>query len=154
MSTDLERVEFKVLLSGEWFRLPPHVKVYIDDQLIEDLEVVERSALGEQRTLEFDAELSDGEHELRIQYLDKEQPDTRVDENGNIDADHIVNIDSIEIDEIELGFMCYNKSVFRPDQELRPDLPAEMHELINIGYNGVWVMKFQVPTYIWFLENL
>jgi len=154
MTSSLERVEFKVRLSGEWFRLPPHVKVYVDDQLVEDLEIIERSSAGESRTLAFDVDLDDGEHELRIQYLGKEQPDTKIDEDGNIIADHTINIEQIEVDDIELGFMSYRNGVFRPDQEIRPDLPAEMREIVNIGYNGVWALKFQVPTYIWFLENL
>lgn len=154
MSDNMEEVLFKLRLNSSWFRLPPHVKIWINDELIEDLEVTEKKDDREDRFVEFSRRLPDGEHQLVIQYLDKEMPDTRVDENGNILEDTLLNIDEIEIDEIELGYLAYEKSVFYPDRTNRPDLPESMTQIKNLGYNGRWTIKFEVPTYIWFLENL
>jgi hypothetical protein len=152
--SDLEKVDFKLTLSAEWYRLPCHVKIWLDDELIEDTEVSERKSQGEKRVIEFGRELTDGEHVIKIQYLDKETPDTMIDEQGNIIKDHLLNIDEIEIDEIELGFMAFKEGVFYPDRSMRSDLPETMRNIVCIGYNGAWELKFQVPTYIWFLENL
>ena len=128
--------------------------VYLDDQLIEDLLIEERKDQDQMREIAFDAELDEGDHELRIQFQDKSISDTMIDADGKIVKDTLINIESIEIDEIELGYLAYSKSVFYPDQTTRSDLPTEIKELVNIGYNGMWVLRFQVPTYIWFLENL
>jgi hypothetical protein len=152
--SDLEHVDFKISLSSEWFRLPPHVQISLDDELIEDIEVAEKSSASEKQTLEFSRDLGDGKHYLKIRYLGKEIPDTQIDANNNITKDHLINIDSIDIDDIELGFLAFQKGIFYPDQVIRPDLPTEIHEMTCIGYNGTWVLEFEVPTYIWFLENL
>lgn len=154
MSQELDQVQIKLNLSSEWFRLPPHVKIWLDDELIEDFEVSERKSREESRVIEFTRDVTDGMHKIKVQYLDKETPDTRIDNDGNIIADHLVNIERLEIDEIDLGHMTYNKSEFLPDRDCRPDLPERITEMVNLGYNGIWQMEFESPTYIWFLDNL
>ena len=152
--SDLERVDFKLTLSAEWYRLPCHVKIWLDDELIEDTEISERKSQGEKRMISFVRDLAEGDHAIKIQYLDKTNLDTEIDEQRNIIKDHLLNVDEIEIDEIELGFMAFKEGVFHPDREIRPDLPETMREMVCIGFNGTWELKFRVPTYIWFLENL
>ena len=152
--SELEKVDFKLTLSAEWYRLPCHVKIWLDEELIEDTEIRERKSQGEKRVIEFNRELNDGDHAIKIQYLDKTDADTTIDAQRNILKDHLLNIDEIEIDEIELGFMAFKEGIFHPDREIRPDLPEIMREMVCIGYNGTWEIRFQVPTYIWFLENL
>ena len=154
MSQELEQVQFKLTLSSKWFRLPPHVKVWIDGDLIEDLEIYEKNEIKEKRLVEFTCDLADGEHELRIQYLNKEFPDTRVDEEGNILDDTLITIEEVEIDEIELGYLAYSQGIFHPDRNIHAHLDETIDHMTTIGFNGVWVLKFQVPTYIWFLEHL
>lgn len=152
--SDLERVDFKLTLSAEWYRLPCHVKIWLDDELIEDTEISERKSQGEKKVIEFGRELSDGDHAIKIQYLDKTDLDTEIDGQRNILKDHLLNVDEVEIDEIELGFMAFKEGIFYPDRGIRPDLPETIREMVCIGYNGTWELKFRVPTYIWFLENL
>ena len=149
-----EIVNFKINLSSRWFRLPCHAIISIDEEVVEDIEVVERSSSGEFKTVSFSKELTEGIHQLKIRYLDKEIPDTRIDADGTIVNDHLLSIESIEIDEIELGHLSYKLGKFYPDRQLRPDLPEEMREIVCLGYNGTWVLDIEVPTYIWFLENL
>ena len=152
--SDLEKVQFKLRLSTDWFRLTPHVKIFLNDTEIEDTEIFEKRSEGQTREILFESALPDGDHELKIQYLGKEPPDTQVDEQGNIIADHLVHVEEIEIDDIELGFLARTSSCYYPDNELHPEAPSEMLQTVNLGYNGTWVLKFQVPTYIWFIENL
>ena len=154
MTQELDQVQIKLTLSSEWFRLPPHVKVWLDDELIEDFEIVERKSKGESKVLEFTRPLVEGTHHIKVQYLDKEIPDTKVADDGTILDDHLVNIDEIEIDEIELGYLTYSKGEFFPDNTKRPELPNRITEIINLGYNGTWQIEFESPTYIWFLDNL
>jgi len=149
-----ELVNFKINLSSEWFRLPCHAIISIDEEVIEDIEVAERGSRGEICTVSFSKQLTEGSHQLKIRYLDKEIPDTRIDADGNITDDHLLSVRDIEIDEIELGHLIYSLSRFYPDRNVRPDLPEEMREIVCLGYNGTWVLDIEVPTYIWFLENL
>jgi len=151
---DKEEVQFSIRLNSKWFRLPPHVQVYLDQDLIEDTEITELESEGDSKHIRFSADLVDGTHRLRIVYSDKELPDTRVDEAGNILDDHLLTIAGIEIDDIDLGFMLYENGIFYPDRNIRPDLPEQIANMTTLGYNGEWVMEFNVPTYIWFLENL
>lgn len=154
-ASDLESVSFKVFLSSDWWRLPPHVKIYLNDELITDTEVTEKSSANDQKIIEFKKELAESEHELVIELLDKEIIDTQIDENHNIIKDKLLNIDEIEIDDIPLGFLLYTHSNFYPDSTKNPpNLPAEIPHLRNIGYNGKYKIKFTVPTYTWFLETL
>lgn len=152
--SNLETVHIKMKLSSDWFRLPPHVKIFLNDDLVDDIELSEKTAEGDSREIIFQADLGDGDHVIKIQYLGKESPDTRVDEQGNILEDHLVHIDSVEIDEIDLGYLSRTASTYYPDRELHPEASESMPETVDLGYNGTWELKFQVPTYIWFLENL
>jgi hypothetical protein len=152
--SESEQVDFKLTLSAEWYRLPCHVKIWLDDELIEDSEISERPDQGQARVIEFSRKLADGEHAVKIQYLGKTWADTTVDDQGNILRDHLLMIDEVELDQIELGYLLFKASRFYPDREIRPDLPEIMEKMMRIGYNGTWQLKFQVPTYSWFLENL
>ena len=152
--SDLESVSFKISLSADWFRKPQRAKIYLDDELIDDVTIEERRSEEKVKILEFSKDLAEGEHTLSIQYLDKRQNDTKVDDDHNIIEDHLLHIEEIEIDEIELGYLAYKLSKFYPDRSERQDLPEEMDELVTLGYNGTWKINFSVSTYIWFLDNL
>jgi hypothetical protein len=97
--------------------------------------------------------LSEGEHSIRIIFSGKTDKDTEIDANGNILKDRLLNIDSISIDEIDLGNLVYSLCKFYPDKTIRPDLPDMIPNLTCIGYNGEWELKFNVPTYLWLLEH-
>lgn len=154
MSSNKEKVELKIKLSADWFRVPPRCKVFVDDQLIAETELSERRSLGEKKEISYVGDLEEGKHTIKIQYLGKTFPDTRVDEAGNILEDHGIHIENIEIDDIDLGFMCFSHSVYRPDRRVHHEAPEEMLQTVDLGYNGTWSIEFEVPTYIWFLENL
>ena len=74
--------------------------------------------------------------------------DTISNDAGEITKDQLLNIGSIFIDDINLGQLVYKNGIFATtDGDLCP-------EMINLGVNGTWSLKFQVPVYIWLLENL
>jgi hypothetical protein len=75
---------------------------------------------------------------------------------ANIIADHLVQLVDIEIDEISLGYLCTKKSKYYPCKQARIEnrLPDYLENIVCFGYNGRYELSFQVPTYIWFLENL
>jgi hypothetical protein len=87
--------------------------------------------------------------------LGKTGKHTIVDDDNNIVADMLLNVDSISIDQIDLGHLVHKLSVFYPNETFAKmaGIPTEIPNLTCIGFNGEFRLKFQVPTYLWLLEN-
>lgn len=151
--TDTENVDFKIILAAEWFREAPKVKIYLNDELIEETSVEERGDQEQAKEINFSRSLPEGPSKISIVYYNKQNIDTKISEAGEILQDHLLIIKDIEIDEISLGYLCFKESKFIPNRKKRPDLPESM-KLTTIGYNGTYELTFQVPTYIWFLETI
>jgi len=153
---DSELVEFKIILDSVWHNEPPKYKVLLDGELIESGEVVEKAESGDEKIITFSKELIEGDHVLQIRLVDKQNHHTPVDENGNILADQLLNIKQIEIDEIELDYLFYQLGKYHKQINGSADYESEPlpDSYKNLGWNGEWRLKFSVPTYMWFLENL
>jgi len=153
---DLEEVSFNIFLSSFWWKTPPKVKISLNNEVIETTSINELHEKNEQKVISFTKKLGAGEHSITIELFDKQNNETVLDPNDSsvIIKDQLLQIKDIEIDEISLGFLAHSKSVFYPNKTRHPHLPDVMTELTTIGYNGTYEIKFQVPTYIWFLENL
>ena len=76
--------------------------------------------------------------------------------------DQLLNIKSIEIDEIDIGGLVY-EGVYEPtypepwatqQKKAGVVLQKTMKNVTCMGHNGVWRFKFQSPFYMWLLENL
>lgn len=162
MSEELESelVEFKVILDSVWHNEPPKFQVLLNGELIESGVVTEKEENGEEKIISFSKKLNEGEHKLQIRLLNKQNHHTKIDENGNIIADQLLNIKQIEIDEIELDYLFYQLGKYHkqmnPIDAIEPLYEAEplVDSYKNLGYNGQWLLNFSVPTYMWFLENL
>lgn len=152
----LEEVTFSVILSSDWWNNPPNVKIWLNDELIEKTKITELKENKENRAISFKRNLPEGENSLTIELYKKTWDETEVNsaEATEILRDQLLYIDDIEIDDISLGYVAYKQSVFYPDKRLHRDAPDEIKEVNTLGFNGRLVLKFQVPTYIWFLENL
>ena len=61
----------------------------------------------------------------------------------------LLNIESVEIDEIDLGNLLFTAK-FIGDDPSRPVLDKCKH----LGWNGAWTLEFASPFYIWLLENI
>jgi hypothetical protein len=64
--------------------------------------------------------------------------------------DMLLNVVSVEIDEIDIGHLLHSKSTFTGDDPTRPVLS----NCVNLGWNGTWKLTFTSPFYIWLLENI
>ena len=76
--------------------------------------------------------------------------DSKIVKDGKIVEDMLLEIESIEIDEIDLANLTHTKSHFIPDDRSLPELDM----CIDLGWNGTWVLPFESPFYIWLLENI
>ena len=148
MST--EKLHFKIGISGTYWDKRPQYSILINDR-----EVVAKTEISQESDVvdyvEFTAEIAEGQNQLQIRLENKTDSDTVQNEDCTaIIKDLLLNIHSVDIDEITLGNLVHTKSNFVGNDPARPVLT----DCVNMGWNGVWTLKFTSPFYIWLLENI
>jgi hypothetical protein len=144
-----ESLHFKIGLAGTYWNKRPIYSILVNDQVKETRQV--ESASEEIFYIEFDAEIVEGPCTLKIRLENKDWTDTVQNEDKTaILKDMLLNIKSVEIDEINLGNLLYTKTKFIGDDPERPVLDRCQ----DLGWNGAWTLAFESPFYIWLLENI
>ena len=147
---DTEKLHFKIGIAGTYWKKVPVYSILINDSAIVDHKTV-TGASEETYYEEFDYEVEEGPAVLKIRLENKDDGDTVQNEDKTkIIKDLLINIKSVEIDEIDVGNVIYTKSTFIGDDPERPVLD----NCIDLGWNGTWTLPFDSPFYIWLLENL
>jgi hypothetical protein len=146
--SDLEKLSFKIALSGTYWKRRPEYSVWVNDEKIVQNTINAESDQIEH--VEFEHEVTEGTYLIKIRLENKTPFDTV--ENADKTAivkDMLLNIHSIEIDEIDLANLIYT-SKFVADDADRPTL----ERCVNLGWNGTYQLEFASPFYIWLLENI
>jgi hypothetical protein len=144
-----ETLHFKIGLAGTYWAKRPIYSVLINDAVYFTKEV--DVASEETFYVEFDAEVAEGPCTLKIRLENKDWTDTIQNEDKTaIVKDMLLNIRSVEIDDINLGNLVYTKTQFVGDDPERPVLDRCQ----DLGWNGAWILAFESPFYIWLLENI
>ena len=144
-----ETLHFKIGLAGTYWAKRPIYSVLLNDAVYFTKEV--DVASKETFYVEFDAEVEEGACALKIRLENKDWTDTVQNEDKTaIVNDMLLNIRSVEIDEINLGNLVYTKTQFVGDD---PDRPV-LDRCQDLGWNGAWILAFESPFYIWLLENI
>ena len=142
-----ETLTIKIGLTGTFWDKRPEYSVVFNGKLIE------RSQVGtEQKLIEFPVEVEENSTcKLEIRLENKEDSDT-IENNDKtiIIKDLLLNIESIEIDDISLEQLIWDASNFIPDDPARPVIP----KCVNLGWNGAYTLEFTSPFYLWLLENI
>lgn len=147
--TDKEKLHFKLGIGGTYWRKVPIYSILVNDKLVQTTEITSPS--GEVDIIEFDAELDEGPARLQIRLENKDDTDVvQSADKTEILQDLLLNIKSVEIDEIDLGNLVFTKSEFVGDDSSRPVLD----KCVDLGWNGTWTLPFESPFYIWLLENI
>ena len=140
----METLKFNIKLKSTIWSKVPEYKIYLNDTFIS------QGQCNQEETIEFTHEIQDGEQEIRIQLVNKDNADCVQDSDGNIVKDMLLHIDNILIDNIDLGYIKHTKSEFHPEDPNRDILK----QCVDLGWNGTYVLKFTSPFYIWLLENM
>lgn len=154
MSTT-EKLKIKIGLSGTYWDRRPIYNILFNDQLLFTKEITAESNIVEY--VEFDAEAAEGAVVLKIQLVNKLSTDTvESEDKSKILKDLLLNIESIEIDDINLGQLPFNLCEYYPDQPVQFDnqTTTVVKNCMNLGWNGTWTLKWNNPFYIWLLENI
>ena len=129
-------------------KIPLGTEVWIDDICVINVEHVDR-------IVHFSHEIpdDDGEHELRIVMKHKITEHTELDNTGNIVRDVMLTISDIKFDDIDLGKIFFEKSIYTHD--FNGSQPTVHDQFFgNMGCNGTVNLKFSTPVYIWLLDNM
>ena len=149
---DLEKVHIKLGLSGTYWNKKPQYRVSVNDQVLSKNFITAASGVVEY--IEFDVEYVTDTVTLKIELLNKTHEDTKKDNyedpvNFKIIDDMLLNINSIEVDEIDLGQVPFNMSEYTPVSFKEP-----IKHCVNLGMNGAWTLTWTNPFYLWLLENM
>ena len=142
----MENLKFDILLTSTQWGKVPEFNIYIDDNLIE------HASCNERHESSFMHEIADGDHELRIELLNKTNDDcVQNADKTEIIKDMQLHVSNIKIDHIDLGLIRHTCSTFVPKD---PEQHETLKECVDLGWNGIYILKFTSPFYIWLLENM
>ena len=76
--------------------------------------------------------------------------------DGSIAHDFLLNVESVEIDDIDLGPLRHSESVYELAKKefYQGEIVSRLTNCVNLGFNGTYVIQFKVPFYLWLLERL
>jgi predicted GNAT family N-acyltransferase len=97
---------------------------------------------------------NDAEQELRFVMKNKLPSHTQIDSQGNIVSDARLILTDLTFDEISLGNLVSENTVYTHDQNAQLQTPIQDKFYSEIGCNGTVSLKFTTPMYLWLLEHL
>ena len=147
-----ENLHFKIGLSGVYWDKKPQYTVLVNDTKYSEGIISQESGIVE--FIEFDVSVDEGPCKLTIRFENKTNDqvvkDDETKEDFVIVKDMLLHIDSVEIDDIDIGELTWRKSTFVGDDPSRPVLD----NCVDLGWNGSWTLPVESPFYIWLLENI
>ena len=156
-----EKLKFKLELYATMWDKPPHAEILINDKSYFKGDIT--ATEDKPQVIEFEHEVEEGvDYELIIKRSGKVNNQTVVNDKGDLLKDQLLNIKSIEIDEIDIGALVY-EGIYTPEypepwatqqREAGTELKESFKNVTQIGHNGTWRFKFSSPFYMWLLENL
>lgn len=108
---------------------------------------------GQPQRVEYQFREHDGQrHQLVLEMSGKTDQHTRVDSQGTILEDRVIQIRDFALDEIELGYLFHSKSRYQHNFNGHgPDTDAQFWG--DMGCNGIVTLEFTSPAYLWLLEH-
>ena len=153
-----EHLKFKIGISGTFWDKRPEFSISVNDTVYSAGVVSADSGVTEY--FEFSVDLDEGDCLLAISLLNKEDTDIKKDNyddpnNFIVLGDMLLNIDSVIIDDIDVGILRHTASeyVLSVPQTYDNNTITSMKECVNLGWNGTYSLAFTSPFYIWLLEN-
>ena len=156
-----ENLKFKIKLFATFCDKKPTCELLINDISVWN-GVVDGTA-KEPNVIEFEHPcVENKDYELILNRQGKDTRQTIINEKGDILHDQLMHIQSIQIDDIDIGALVY-QGVYKPtypepwatqQRQSGVDLPETMKNVTQMGHNGTWTFKFSSPFYMWLLENL
>jgi formylmethanofuran dehydrogenase subunit B len=126
-----------------------HLQVLLDGQETHSFEATSRDYLVRVE-LNDDVEI---EHCLSMIMSGKRSDHTKIDEQGYILEDRMIEITDVRIDDIELGYVFTQVAVYTHDRNGTAEETTDTF-YGTMGCNGQVDFRFNTPVYLWLLENM
>jgi hypothetical protein len=151
MATKLYRTQAEICLIPQWHLDPPQIQVQLDKV------VLFQDKIKDLTKIQFDQDLTPGDHQLQILFTNKTEQDT----NLTLGLDKAVIIDHIVFNKIHSPKFVW-QGIYRPDypepwfSEQKTPPAAELNYHNYLGWNGQWTLTFRAPIFTWIhqVENL
>jgi hypothetical protein len=141
-------VNFTCNIGSTDFSAKLGLEIWLDDSIIFDQEWIK-----EFTKFSYDFSDDDGSHTLKFKMKNKTSAHTQIDKNNAIVSDARLIISNVTFDEIELGIMVTDLSVYEHDFNSTGDKIQEKF-YGEMGCNGTVSLKFSTPIYLWLLEHM
>jgi predicted ATP-binding protein involved in virulence len=124
------------------------VEVWVDNTCVINVEHVDHTVI-----FKHDIADDDAEHEFRIVMKHKQLSHTQLDQDNNIVQDAMLTVSDIAFDDIQLGQILSDLSVYTHDfNGTQPQFQDKFYG--DMGCNGTVSLKFTTPLYLWMLEHM
>lgn len=128
---------------------PLGVEVWFDQQCIVDQSQLTESYLVNH---DFDDTIEQS-HVLKIVVKNKTAEHTRIDADGNIVGDSVLEIKNFVVDEIDIDQLVREQAVYCHNfNGAGVETTDPFYNIV--GCNGTVTLKFSTPVYLWLLENM
>ena len=123
-------------------------ETWLNDQKIFDIDYVQTSTEVSVPVID-----DEGEHVLKLVLKGKHPEHTTVNSSGDIVDDARLTIDNLSFDDIPLGQIVSEKTVYCHDFNGSRE-PINDRFFGEMGCNGTVELRFTTPIYLWLLENM
>lgn len=150
---DAEKLQIKLGVSGTFWDRRPEYRVTFNGDPVACQHFQAES--GATEIIEFVADYSTESAVITVELLNKRPTDTveNADKTGIL-QDMVLDVVSLEIDDINLGPLLHSVSEYRPVYPEHYSGDPVILDCVTLGWNGVWSIRWTNPFYIWLLENL
>ena len=143
-----DTVKFKCKISNSDNQIPLGIEVLLDGQTM-----FKQDNVNSVCDVAFDINDDEASHKLQFVLSGKTHAHTKIDQQGNIVSDSLLNITQISIDDIELDNFVYSLSKYDHDfNGTKEPVTAKFYG--SMGCNGTVTFEFTTPIYLWLLEHL
>ena len=148
-----EKLKIKLGVSGTFWDRRPEYRVTFNGAPIACQHFQAES--GATEMIEFTADYSQETAAITVELLNKRPTDTveNADKTGIL-QDMVLDVVSLEIDDIDLGPLLHSVGEYRPVYPDHYSGDPVIRGGVTLGWNGTWSISWTNPFYIWLLENL
>lgn len=125
------------------------LSVILDGQ---EIQVLEPCAEDQKISVQINDDV-ESKHCLSLVMSGKQIDHTRIDEQGQILEDRVIEIADVRIDDIELGYVFTQTAKYTHDHNATSDVTTGAF-YGTMGCNGQVDFSFTTPVYLWLLENM
>lgn len=143
-----DTIKFQCNVKTSNSEIPLGFEVLLDDKC-----VYKNDHIKDTCQVMFDIDENEATHKLKFVMTGKTADHTKVDDQGNITVDAVLEICEIQIDDILLDQLLPDKLEYIHDFNGSQSTVKEKFYGV-MGCNGTAEFEFTTPFYLWLLENM